>query len=89
MSALESIKTSINEGHLTEAHVVHLLTAYNEDSASATNWLISVLKLVKNRLENNLSITVSHNSNMLILETPQHLTDWIREFFPEVARDCS
>lgn len=88
MSALENIKTSINEGRLTEDHVMHLLTAYNEDSASATNWLISVLKLIRNRLENRLSITVSHNSKILILETPQHLVDWVGEFFPEIDRGC-
>lgn len=67
---------------------MHLLTAYNEDSASATKWPISVIKLIRDRLENNLSIIVSHNSNLLILETPQHLADWIEKFLPEIARDC-
>lgn len=88
MSALESIKTSINEGQLTEDQVMHLLEAYNEDSASATNWLISVLKPVRGRLENRLPIKVLHNSNFLILETPQDLVNWIDELFPEIARDC-
>ena len=88
MSTLENIKSSIHEGRLTEIHVAHLLTAYNEDSASAINWLISILKLIKSRLENNLSITISQNSNVLILETTQQLADWIVDLFPEIARDC-
>ena len=88
MSALENIKKSINEGHLTEDQVMHLLEAYNEDSASATNWLISVLKLVRGGLENRLPITVLRNSNFLILETPEDLVNWIEELFPEIARDC-
>lgn len=88
MSALESIKTSINEGQLTEDQVTHLLEAYNEDSASATNWPILILKLVRGRLENRLPITVLHHSNFLILEAPQDLVNWIEELFSEIARDC-
>jgi len=88
MSELESVKSSANEGLLTEVHLRHLLTAYNEDSASATNWLISVINLIRNRLESNLSITISHNTNSLILETPQQLNDWVKDNFPEIARDC-
>lgn len=87
MNELETIKPSIVEGTLSNDQIGHMEMVYDENSKSAMNWLISALKLMRTTLENTSAITISSSNDAIIIKTPQQLTQWVKERFPEVVRD--
>lgn len=87
MNQVSTIKCSIAEGILSNEQLKELDMVYDEDSSSAMNWLISVLKLMDERLKTNAPITISTEERTIIMKTPEQLAQWIDERFPEAARD--
>ncbi|WP_332744633.1 hypothetical protein [Hydrogenophaga sp.] len=87
MNEIANIKFLIVEGTLNGNQLRHLEMAYDEHSSSAMNWLTSALRLMKERLRSNASITISSDDKTIVMKTPEQLVQWIIERFPEARRD--
>ena len=59
MNRISNVKCSIAEGILSNEQLKQLDMVYSEDSRSAMNWLISMLRLMEERLRTNAPITIS------------------------------
>lgn len=87
MDEISNIKFSIVQGTISNGQLEHLEMAYDEHSSSAMNWLISALRLMKERLRSNASITILSDDKPIVMKTPEQLVQWVIERFPEALRD--
>lgn len=85
MANLLTTRTEIESGVVSIDALINLRAAYQQDSAPAVNWLISMIQILREQIRSNGVVLVCETKPALEIRSDSEFMDWIRVEFPDIA----